>query len=92
MRAVAQAGAKLVDTSGVEAFTEAMERESGVSRVALTRLAVKYEIMSVEEIPTIVRLVHARGARVRRRRGRRAGEAGDLRSATNAPARRQPRG
>jgi len=64
VRAVAQAGAKLVDTRGVEAFAEAMERESGVPLVVLTRLAVTYEILSVDEIRTIVRLAHDRGALV----------------------------
>jgi L-seryl-tRNA(Ser) seleniumtransferase len=64
VRAVAQAGAKLVDTRGVKAFAEAMERESGVSLVVLTRLAVTYEILSVEDIRAIVRLAHDRGARV----------------------------
>src|SRR5207244_13242631 len=62
--AVAEAGGKLVDTRGVEPFAEAMERESGVSLVVMTRLAVTYEILSVEEIRTIVQLAHDRGALV----------------------------
>ena len=41
-----------------------MERESGVSLVVMTRLAVTYEILSVEEIRTIVQLAHDRGALV----------------------------
>src|SRR5437773_3013111 len=64
VRAVAQAGAKLVDTRGVKEFAEAMKRESGVSLVVMTRLAVTYEILSVEEIRTIVRIAHDRGALV----------------------------
>jgi seryl-tRNA(Sec) selenium transferase len=39
VRAVAQAGAKLVDTRGVDQFAEALQRESGVSLVVMTRLA-----------------------------------------------------
>jgi L-seryl-tRNA(Ser) seleniumtransferase len=61
VRAVAQAGAKLVDVQGLEAFREALERESRVSLVVLTRLAVTYEILPVEDIPRIVDLAHAKG-------------------------------
>src|SRR5437870_9976569 len=64
VRAVAQAGATLIDTAGIEAFAEAMDMESGVSLVVMTRLAVTYEILSVEEIRTIVWLAHDRGALV----------------------------
>lgn len=64
VRAVAQAGAKLVDTRGVEPFAEALERESGVSLVVMTRLAVTYEILSVKDIERIVRLAHDRGVPV----------------------------
>jgi len=60
VRAVAQAGAKLVDTRTLAEFTEALERESAVSLVVLTRLAVTYELMPVEEMRSIVRLAHAR--------------------------------
>jgi L-seryl-tRNA(Ser) seleniumtransferase len=60
VRAVAQAGAKLVDTRGVEAFAEALERESGVALVVLTRLAVTYEILAVADIERVVRLAHDR--------------------------------
>src|SRR3989475_4161977 len=64
IRAVAQAGAKLVDTRGVKEFAEAMERESGVSLVVMTRLAVTYEILPIDDLRTIVRLAHDRGALV----------------------------
>jgi L-seryl-tRNA(Ser) seleniumtransferase len=60
VRAVAQAGAKLVDTTSLAEFTEALDRESGVSLVVLTRLAVTYELMPVDEIRAVVRLAHAR--------------------------------
>jgi L-seryl-tRNA(Ser) seleniumtransferase len=61
VRAVAQAGAKLVDTRGVDAFVEALERETGVSLVVLTRLAVTYEIVPVKDIEEVVRRAHDRG-------------------------------
>ena len=64
VRAVAQSGAKLVDTRGVDQFTDALERESSVSLVVLTRLAVTYEILPVGDIETIVRRAHDRGVPV----------------------------
>ena len=60
LRAVAQAGAKLVDTTSLAEFREALEREPGVSLVVLTRLAVTYELMSVHDMRAAVRLAHAR--------------------------------
>ena len=64
VRAVAQAGAKLVDTSGVDQFADALDRESSVSLVVLTRLAVTYEIMAVGDIEKIVRRAHDRNVPV----------------------------
>src|SRR6266480_3207817 len=61
VRAAAQAGAKLVDTRGVDQFADALERESDVALVVLTRLAVTYEILAVREIEEIVGLAHGRG-------------------------------
>ncbi len=91
VRAIAQAGAKLVDTRGAKEFAEAMERESSVSLVVLTRLAVTYEILPVDEIRAIVRLAHDRGplVYVDDAGGARVGPA--VRSAAHAPARRRPR-
>ena len=60
VRAVAQSGAKLVDTRSLAEFREALERESGVSLVVLTRLAVTYELMTVDDMRSVVRLAHAR--------------------------------
>jgi L-seryl-tRNA(Ser) seleniumtransferase len=60
VRAVAQSGAKLVDTRSLAEFREALERESGVSLVVLTRLAVTYELMTVHDMRAVVRLAHAR--------------------------------
>lgn len=64
VRAVAQAGAKLVDTRGVDAFADALDRESSVALVVMTRLAVTYEILSVKDIERVVRLAHGRGVPV----------------------------
>ena len=64
VRAAAQAGAKLVDTRGVDQFADALDRESDVALVVLTRLAVTYEILAVREIEKIVGLAHGRGVPV----------------------------
>ena len=64
VRAVAQAGATLVDTAGLEPFAAALERESRVGLVVMTRLAVTYEMMPTEELHHVVQLAHAKGVRV----------------------------
>ena len=64
VRAVAQAGAKLVDTRAVDQFADALDRESSVGLVVLTRLAVTYEIMPVGDIEKIVRRAHDRNVPV----------------------------
>jgi pyridoxal phosphate-dependent enzyme len=64
VRAVAQAGARLVDTAGIDQFAAALERDAHVGLVVLTRLAVTYEIMSTEELRQVVHLAHAKGVRV----------------------------
>jgi L-seryl-tRNA(Ser) seleniumtransferase len=64
VRAAAQAGAKLVDTRGVDQFADALERESDVALVVLTRLAVTYEILAVRDCEKIVGLAHGRGVPV----------------------------
>ena len=64
VRAVAQAGATLVDTAGIEQFATALERESRVGLVVLTRLAVTYEIMPTDELQQVVQLAHDKGVRV----------------------------
>ena len=64
VRAVAQAGATLVDTAGLEPFAAALERESRVGLVVMTRLAVTYEIMPTAELHHVVHLAHAKGVRV----------------------------
>ncbi len=62
VRAAALAGARFIDTVGVEAFARALEREPGVALVVLTRLAVTYELMPLDAIRTVVKLAHDRGA------------------------------
>ena len=61
IRAVAQAGARLVDTADMDQFATALERESRVGLVVLTRLAVTYEMMSTEELRQVVQLAHDKG-------------------------------
>ncbi len=63
-RAAAQAGAHFVDTAGVEPFESALGRVANVSLVVLTRLAVSYEIFSVNEIEQIVALARRAKAKV----------------------------
>ncbi len=63
-RAVAHARGRLVDTTGVEEFRAALEQESNVSTVFLTRLSVSYEILSEQDLQEIVRLSKAAGARI----------------------------
>ena len=63
-RAAAQAGAHFVDTAGVEPFESALGRDANVSLVVLTRLAVSYEILSVDEIEQIVALARRAKAKV----------------------------
>jgi L-seryl-tRNA(Ser) seleniumtransferase len=64
VRAAAQAGATLIDTQGLEAFRAALERESRVALVVMTRLAVTYEVMPEHDLRQVVQLAHARGVPV----------------------------
>jgi L-seryl-tRNA(Ser) seleniumtransferase len=64
IRAAGLAGARFVDTVGADAFARALEREAAVALVVLTRLAVTYELMSIDAIRTVVKLAHDKGARV----------------------------
>ncbi|MFQ5754827.1 MAG: hypothetical protein ACE5H7_01915 [Acidiferrobacterales bacterium] len=63
-RAAAQAGAHFIDTAGVEPFESALGRVANVSLVVLTRLAVSYEILTVDEIEQIVALARQATAKV----------------------------
>lgn len=60
VRAAAHAGAKFVDTTSVEALAEALERQSRVGLLVLTRLAVTYELLPIDAIRAAVRLAHRR--------------------------------
>lgn len=62
VRAAGHVGARFTDTRGVAEFRAALERESQVSLVVLTRLAVTYDLMPIDEIREVVRLAHAKGA------------------------------
>ncbi|MBI4591254.1 MAG: hypothetical protein HY725_20690 [Candidatus Rokubacteria bacterium] len=64
IRAAAHVGARFIDTAGLDEFTKAVEQEPKVALVALTRLAVTYELLPVETIRTIVKLAHDKGALV----------------------------
>src|SRR5205807_3560380 len=64
VRAVAQAGATLVDTAGIEQFATALERESRVGLVVLTPLAVAYGIMSTDELEQAAPLAPGDAVRV----------------------------
>ena len=59
-RAAARAGATLVDTAGVDQFGDALARADDVGLVVLTRLAVTYEVLPLEQIAAIVQMAHAR--------------------------------
>ena len=64
VRAAARAGATFVDTVGFAAFREEMARHETVALVALTRLAVSYEILSADDIKRITELARAKGAAI----------------------------
>jgi L-seryl-tRNA(Ser) seleniumtransferase len=64
IRAAAHVGARFVDTRGVDEFSKVLERESRVALVVLSRLAVTYDLLPLDEIRTVVRLAHAKGALV----------------------------
>ena len=59
-RAVARVGATLIDTSGVDQFGDALARSENVGLVVLTRLAVTYEVLPLEQIAAIVQMAHSR--------------------------------
>ena len=67
-RAVERAGAKFVDTVGVTAFSAAFDAAHAagetVSVVALTRLAVSYEIMAERDIEKIIAIARSVGAKI----------------------------
>jgi L-seryl-tRNA(Ser) seleniumtransferase len=62
VRAAALAGATFLDTTSVPMFADTLEREPAVGLVALTRLAVTYDILPADDIRRIVRLAREKGA------------------------------
>jgi L-seryl-tRNA(Ser) seleniumtransferase len=62
VRAANHVGARFIDTAGLAMFKQVIENETGVALVDLTRLAVTYDLMPVDEIRTIVGIAHDRGA------------------------------
>src|SRR5262249_54611164 len=63
VRSAAQAGAKFVDTTSVDAFADALERDMP-ALVVVTRLAVSYDLLPLGALLRIVDLARARGVPV----------------------------
>jgi L-seryl-tRNA(Ser) seleniumtransferase len=64
IRSAAQAGGRFVEAAGVAGLETALAREPRVSLVVLTRLAVTYDLLPLDDVRAAVRLAHAGGARV----------------------------
>ena len=64
IRSAAQAGARFVEAEGVGGLETALAREPRVTLVVLTRLAVTYDLLPLDDVRAVVRLAHAAGARV----------------------------
>jgi len=64
VRGAQYAGTDFIDTLGLAAFEQALAEAENVQLVALTRLAVSYEILSLRDIERIVALAHGAGAKV----------------------------
>ena len=60
VRASQRAGTTLIDTAGVDQFGEALARSDDVGLVVMTRLAVTYEVLPLEQIAAVVQMAHAR--------------------------------
>jgi L-seryl-tRNA(Ser) seleniumtransferase len=64
VRAANHVGARFIDAAGLALFKQAIKNERRIALVDLTRLAVTYDLMPVDDIRTIVSLAHERGALV----------------------------
>jgi len=64
VRAVADAGAELIDVAGLEAFERVMDSGPPPAVVMLTRLAVSYEILGAREIERIIERAREAGAKI----------------------------
>lgn len=62
VRAASHVNAKFIDVAGLGAFKDVLGAEKQVTLVDLTRLAVTYELLPVDDIKTIVRMAHDKGA------------------------------
>ena len=60
IRASERVGTTLIDTAGVDQFGDALARSDNVGLVVMTRLAVTYEVLPLEQIAAIVQMAHAR--------------------------------
>ena len=63
VRSAAQVGAKFVDTTSVDAFADALERDMP-ALVVVTRLAVSYDLLPLSALRRIVDLARSRGVPV----------------------------
>jgi len=63
VRSAAQVGAKFMDTTSVEAFADALEREAP-ALVVVTRLAVSYDLLPLDALRRIIDLAHRRNVPV----------------------------
>jgi L-seryl-tRNA(Ser) seleniumtransferase len=61
VRAVGQAGGKLIETTTLDEFADALTRQSPVSLVTLTRLAVTYDLLPWDTVREAIELAHRRG-------------------------------
>ena len=64
VRGAAYAGTNFTDTLTISDFERALKESENVKVVALTRLAVSYEILNIKDIEHVVRLAHDAGAKV----------------------------
>jgi L-seryl-tRNA(Ser) seleniumtransferase len=64
IRSAAQAGARFVEARGVAGLEAALAREPRVALVVLTRLAVTYDLLPLDDVRAVIRLAHGAGARV----------------------------
>lgn len=64
IRSSSHIGARFVDTRGIDRFEEALAREPDVALVVLTRLAVTYELMPLDQVRAVIEMAHAKGTPV----------------------------
>ena len=64
VRGASYAGTNFIDTLTIGDFERALKESENVKVVALTRLAVSYEILNIKDIERVVRLAHDAGAKV----------------------------